>query len=275
MVATTLPRRARLALAGVLGEGARLALPAERRAVAANLARVLAGAPAADRAAVERQVFRHFACCLADTLAPPSSESRRHRLLAGVAGASSLDGVLARGGGIVVVTGHLGNWELGGRMMADRIGKPTHVVMAPEVDPAVEQYLRVPSSAITFVTPRHPTAALRLVAALRRGDVVAVQGDRALADRSDARVSFFGADVRFPLGPFVLARASGAAVLPAFCVLGPDLRYTITLGASITVGPKDERAALERWVAAFEGAVRRTPEQWFNFFPVWDDAGAP
>jgi phosphatidylinositol dimannoside acyltransferase len=273
-LAIALPRPARLHVAGALGDAARLALPAERRAVRANLARVLAGAPAARRAEVEREVFRHFAFCLADTLATGRSEARRAQVLGGVAGGSGLDSALAGGSGLVVLTAHLGNWELGGRLMADRFGRTMHVVMAPEVDPGVERYLRVPSGAIRFVTPRHPTAALGLVAALRRGEIVAVQGDRALGDRTDAHVSFFGVPARFPLGPFVLARAAGAPVVPAFCVLGRDRRYRITLGAPLVVGPDGEPAALARWVDEFESAVGRNPEQWFNFFSVWDDGTA-
>ena len=72
---------------------------------------------------------------------------------------------------------------------------------------------------LRFVTRRHPTAMLPLVAALRRGEAVAMQGDRPLGTRGDAIVSFFGAPAAFPLGPFVLARAAGAprgaGLLPA------------------------------------------------------------
>ena len=111
-------------------------------------------------------------------------------------------------------------------------------------------------------------------AALRRDEIVAVPGDRALGDRSDVPVPFFGADAPFPLEPFVLARAAAAPVVPAFCVLGRDRRYTITVGEAMRVDAGGERAVLACWVEILEAAVRRHPEQWFNVSDLWRDAPA-
>jgi len=112
------------------------------------------------------------------------------------------------------------------------------------------------------------------VAALRRHEIVALQGDRALGTRGDALVDFFGAPAPFPLGPFVLARAAGAPVVPAFCVLDSRLRYTVVMAEPIRVAAGDEPAALLAWVRVLEAMVRRAPEQWFNFFDVWSAAPA-
>jgi KDO2-lipid IV(A) lauroyltransferase len=103
---------------------------------------------------------------------------------------------------------------------------------------------------------------------------VALQGDRALGSRGDVGVSFFGAEAHFPLGPFLLARASGAPVVPAFCVLRRDRRYTVTVETPIRVEGDGERPALGRWVAVLERTIRAYPEQWFNFFDVWSLASA-
>ena len=73
----------------------------------------------------------------------------------------------------------------------------------------------------------------------------------------------------FPLGPFVLARAARAPVLPAFGLLRPDRRYTVVIGEPWTVAVGEESEALERWVAVLEAMVRRHPTQWFNFYDVW------
>ena len=68
---------------------------------------------------------------------------------------------------------------------------------------------------------------LELMAALRRGEVVALQGDRALGNRGDISVPFFGRPAPFPVGPFRLASASGAPIVPAFCTLDADHRYAV------------------------------------------------
>jgi predicted LPLAT superfamily acyltransferase len=158
--------------------------------------------------------------------------------------------------------------------LAGHYRRPTHLVVAAESDPRLERVLRDRPAPIRFVRREDPTAALGLVAALRRGEVIALQGDRALGDRTDARALFFGAAASFPLGPFILARAAGAPIVPSFCVLGDDRRYTITVDEPIGVGAGEERLALARWVAALERAVGDRPDQWFNFFDVWCDAAS-
>src|SRR5204862_187569 len=93
-------------------------------------------------------------------------------------------------------------------------------------------------------------------AALRRGEIVALQGDRALGTRGDVLQPFFGAPAAFPLGPFVLARAAGAPVVPAFCVLDADRRYRVVVGAPSSVEAGGAEAAPRRGPARPSVAAR-------------------
>ena len=274
VLAGALPRPARLALARALAPRAARWFPAERARVSANVARVRPGAGAAERAALVDDVFRHFAICFADLISTNRREAQPDRLVGRIEGDEHLRAADAEGRGLVLLTAHLGNWELGGRLLASRLERPTHVVVAAEADPGVERFLRGGPSPVRYVRRADPMAALPLVAALRRHEIVALQGDRALGTRGDALVDFFGAPAPFPLGPFVLARAAGAPVVPAFCVLDSRLRYTVVMAEPIRVAAGDEPAALLAWVRVLEAMVRRAPEQWFNFFDVWSAAPA-
>jgi len=274
LLAGGLPRSLRLALARTLAPHAVRWFPTERARVSANLARVRPGAAAAERAALVDDVFRHFAICFTDLISTNRRETRPERLVARIEGDAHLLAAEAERRGLVLVTAHLGNWELGGRLLASRLERPTHVVVAAEADPGVERFLRGGPSPVRFVRRADPMAALPLVAALRRHEIVALQGDRALGTRGDAPVEFFGAPAPFPLGPFVLARAAGAPVVPAFCVLDRDLRYTVVMAEPIRVEAGAEHRALTTWVRVLESMIRRTPEQWFNFFDVWSAAPA-
>jgi lauroyl/myristoyl acyltransferase len=147
------------------------------------------------------------------------------------------------------------------------------VVVAVEEARALEGWLRRDGDGVRFVPRSAPTVSLGLMAALRRGDAVALQGDRALGNRGDIALPFFARPAPFPVGPFRLASASAAPIVPAFCTLDAAHRYTVTIMKPLVVKPGDEEEALRAWVGVLEGIVRARPTQWFNFFDVWNPFG--
>jgi KDO2-lipid IV(A) lauroyltransferase len=268
--AAALPRPMRLRLARGLGRLLAHALPAERRAVRSNLGRVLAGAPPAVIEARVRETFANFGAFFADLLTlnrRPGTDLRDY--VASAEGEHHLDAAIAAGRGVVLLTAHLGNWEFAGRLLSSRGGRTAHVVLSAEPDAALERYLRLDSPQLRFVTRHHATSTLGLLAALRRAELVAMQADRPSGGRGDAIVPFFGEPAAFPLGPFVLARAAGAAVIPAFCAMAPGGRYRLEIDPPIWVKPGEELAGLATVVAALERVIRAYPTQWFNFFDAW------
>jgi predicted LPLAT superfamily acyltransferase len=126
---------------------------------------------------------------------------------------------------------------------------------------------------VRFVRRESPLISVELVGALRRGDIVAFQVDRATGQRGDCRVPFFGAPAPFPLGPFVLAAAAGVPVLPAFCILEPLGDYRLYVEPAFAVTRGEEARGLGQAVGLLERYVAAHAEQWFNFFDVWDGAG--
>jgi KDO2-lipid IV(A) lauroyltransferase len=268
VVAGVLPRALRLRFAQAVATLAGNRFPDERAVVRRTLARVAPHASSRQLDALVVAVFQNFAICFAD-LITSNRGGAVSGLLASTEGLEHLATAERMGRGLVVVTAHLGNWELGGRLLAGTVTRPTHVVVAPERDPAVERFLRAESGPVRFVTRTGPTDVLPLVGALKRNEVVALQGDRALGGRGDRLQPFFGAPAAFPLGPFLLARAAGAPVLPAFCLLRADRRYTIAIGEPWKVPAGGEEDALARWVRVLQAMVRRHPTQWFNFYDVW------
>jgi KDO2-lipid IV(A) lauroyltransferase len=269
-VAGALPRPARLVLARGLGRLLAHAVPAERRAVRSNLSHVLAGAPPALVEARVAETFANFGAFFADLLTlnrRPGADLRAY--VAGADGEHHLQAAMAAGRGVVLLTAHLGNWEFAGRLLSDRGGRTAHVVLSAEQDRALEGYLRLDGPQLRFVTRHHATSTLGLLAALRRAELVAMQADRPTGGRGDAIVPFFGEPAAFPLGPFVLARAAGAAVIPAFCAMVPGGRYRLEIEAPIWVKPGEELTGLTTMVGALERVIRAYPTQWFNFFDAW------
>jgi lauroyl/myristoyl acyltransferase len=262
---SVIPRGVRLAVAGALGRLAPRFLPVERAVVRRTL-EVVTGASGARLDALTVGVFRDFALCFSDLVSTNRQPAERlDRCVRSVNGAEHLEGI---SGGLVSVTAHVGNWELAGRLLASRSARRTNVVVAPE-DSALERWVRRDGEGMRFVPRLRPAIGLELLAALRRGEVVAIQGDRALGTRGDVSIPFFGRAARFPLGPFLLARAAGAPIVPAFCVLDHGRRYTVQVAKPMSIERGEEEAAVCAWVGLLEEVVRDHPTQWFNFFDVW------
>jgi KDO2-lipid IV(A) lauroyltransferase len=267
-----LPRGLRLALAGRVGGLAPRFLTSERAAVRMTL-EVITGACGSRLEELTRRVFRDFAMCFCDLVS--TNRQSAPQLLAYVERVSGAEHIPGLSGGVVSVTAHVGNWELAGRLLAARSARRTHVVVAPDEAPELGRWVRRDGDGMRFVPRAHPGVGLQLLAALRRGEVVALQGDRAIGTRGDVAIPFFGRPAPFPLGPFLLARAAGVPVVPAFCVLEGGHRYTLQLAPPILVDRGDEEGAARAWVSLLERIVREHPTQWFNFFDVWRPFGEP
>jgi KDO2-lipid IV(A) lauroyltransferase len=266
---STLPRPLRLALARGLGRLGPRVFP-EERLVLHRALETITGVSGRRLEALGAAVFRNFAMCFSDLVSTNRrSASRLADCVDSVSGAGHVD---ALKGGLVSVTAHVGNWELAGRLLAGRSARRTHVVVAPEA-PELERWVRRDGDGVRFVPRMQPAIGVELLAALRRNEVVAVQGDRALGTRGDVWIPFFGRPAPFPLGPFLLARAARVPVVPAFCLLTERNRYRVHVAEPIAVDRGDEEAAARAWVAALESVVREHPTQWFNFFDVWAPAG--
>jgi len=212
--------------------------------------------------------FLHFAT------RPPEEAAR---LIEGVIGYSNIvEGRLA-GKGVLLLTAHLGNWEVGGLMLA-RVNQPIHVVLVPDIFPGVERerrrlHQRCGVKEIRVDRSFVPT--LAVLRALGENGIVAMQGDRDF-DNTGVAAPFFGREAFFPRGPFRVAMASGATVLPAFIMRLPDGRYRAIVEGPLpieTAGDRDSavRLNIERYVAILERYVRAAPDQWYCFFPFWDD----
>src|SRR5215831_11167853 len=216
----------------------------------------------AHRSRVRR--FRHV--LQRPCLYKPEAEGAAGSLRRGTDGVERLRGLT---GGFISLTAHVGNWELAGRLLAGQCARPTHVVVAPEEMKELERWVRRDGEGVHFVTRSRPTVSLELVAALRRGEVVAVQGDRALGSRGDTMISFFGRPAPFPMGPFLLASAVGVPLVPAFCLLTANNRYLVKVVEPFTVRRGDEEKAAQAWGSLLEDVIREHPTQWFNFFDIW------
>jgi KDO2-lipid IV(A) lauroyltransferase len=192
-------------------------------------------------------------------------------------GRDTFERVLSEGRGMLLVTGHFGNWEIGAVLLR-HLGCPLDVVVMPEVDETVNALRRRFRDSLgvgTIEVRQSMGTALQIRERLAANAAVAMLMDR-YADRDQVKVRFFGRDAYFLRAPALLAYLTGAPLVPCFVVQQPDGRYLTTVESPIEVDRALDRAtgvqqAAQGFADVLERAIRGRPECWYQFYPFWDD----
>jgi KDO2-lipid IV(A) lauroyltransferase len=193
-------------------------------------------------------------------------------------GEENLRMALAKGKGVICITPHLGNWELGGYVLASK-GYSINILTLQEESQYLfhyEEKLRekVGIKSIYFdPKERLNLSVIEIARRLRRNEIVAMVADRTFGAQG-IEVDFFGQKTSFPSGAIHLALETGAAIIPVFVVLERKMKYWGIIGDPIPVkmgGNKEEavKQGVQEIARRFEEMISRYPDQWFNFFPYW------
>jgi KDO2-lipid IV(A) lauroyltransferase len=263
-------------IADLVGDASRVGYPVRAESVRANMRCVFPDAPPGEIARLTKGVFRNFTRSLVDygrfrSMAPDA-------IFAEVTAFEGMDNLMAaleigRKKGCVLVTGHIGNWELGSFLFRHYDMKTNVVTVRegrPEID-ALREAHRVDHHVRTITMDGSPFVVIEMMAALKRGEVVAMVIDRWGADGA-VHAPFFGHDHPFPAGPFALSRATGATMLSA-CVVREKAGYKVIIDPPFEATGDPEPHA-RRVAESLERIIRRYPDQWYNFTPVGQAAEA-
>jgi KDO2-lipid IV(A) lauroyltransferase len=276
-VVRVLPRRIALAAGALVGRAAR-ALGMRRGVTDANLAKAFPDLDTAARGSLARAVYAHFGRMAVDSMR--LSAVGPQALVPLVRGGDCvrlLHERLPRGKGVIVLTGHIGNWELAGAYLAAS-GFPLAAIVKPPSNPYVARNAEQVRARLGIETIPLPEARRGVMAALRANKVVALVADQG-ALRSSTWAPFFGQATRTPSGPGLFAARSGAPVLFGALVALPDGGYelmgeVIEEEATGDVGEVIERIAT-KYRARLEALVRRLPEQYLWTHRLWKQAPPP
>jgi KDO2-lipid IV(A) lauroyltransferase len=262
------PRGVLFVLADLLADATHWTNPEPGRNLRANLRSAFPGWSEREVEDLSRRIFRNFARNLVDYgRFDTITDDALDRLLPSAQDLHFLDESFSKGRGVILVTGHIGNWELGALFFARR-GFKINVVTIPEGRERIDSIrgaYRMRQDIRTIVVDGSPFSSLEIVAALRRGEVVAMLVDR-WNGTDGVPATFFGAKRRFPRGPFVLSRATGAPIIPAFIVRDGSVYRGVVDPPFFMDAPEDEPGAL-RVSESLERMIRTYPDQWYNFAP--------
>lgn len=188
--------------------------------------------------------------------------------------------LLADPKGFLIVTAHVGMWEIGQLLPVTDGKRQLHVVREREEHAGTQQlvadqlanhpHVRI----VTHFLDDDLVLGASLLSALRGGDVVCLAGDRAKAGMVTLPATCFGHPVQMPAGPMALARAADVLVVPTFVYRLGRRHYRVVASDAFRVArtgdrQRDLQQAVDRLAAEIEGAIRRDPYQWKRFEPLW------
>jgi hypothetical protein len=185
-----------------------------------------------------------------------------------------------RARGLVLATAHVGAWDVSSFLPSLIEARPVHVVREQEMDPAAQELIeelyreRTAGSFTLHFSRNNPALAGLLLGALRRGEIVGVQGDRPSSTGRAVETELFGRPFPLPAGPAALARAARVPLVPVFCFRQGRRRYRLVVRPPIDAAPTgdpdaDRDQTIQALAREIEWAIRERPHQWFCFKNLW------
>jgi len=245
----------------------------ERRKALKSLTRAFPEKSDAERHALARASFRHLGMAAFEVGATTSLDANLEMLVRWEGSDRAvLEAALARGKGVVFVSGHVGNWELLARRIA-RAGYPSQSIAKETTDPrltALVERFRA-QGGVRSIWRGQDGAARAMLRALKAGEILGLLIDQDTRVQS-LFVPFFGELAATPRAAADLALRTGAAVVVGFCQREGDGYRLWTEEVPWPVGPDREADALGLTAVLserIEAAIRRAPEQWVWMHQRW------
>jgi phosphatidylinositol dimannoside acyltransferase len=269
-----LPRVWAYALAVLVARAAYVLARRARRQLEANLGVALPEASPADLRRICWLNFRNHSKAYADLMRLPTARVEDLRPLLSLHGMEHLEAALARGRGVMVVSAHMGSWEVAAAIWSATIAPVS--LFAEELEPRelYEWYRKTRARLGISVLPVNRTGLKQVIQALDAQEMVVTAIDRDLFG-TGIDVDFFGRPARIPSGPAAIALRRGTPVLPVCVYRLPDDSYLAEGWPPIVAEPtgdreRDVRAVTVQLVRHLERIIRAHPEQWHMPHRIWE-----
>ena len=222
---------------------------------------------------IARAAYANLGRTSVETAILPSYDSDQIiELFEDVQGWNVVEALLSRGNGLIIVTGHLGNWELGGAYVAAR-GLPIDAVARHMANPLFDRYLTRTRQRIGMSVVHDEEAVRRVPRSLRGGRAVAFLVDQGAVGLASTWVPFFGRYAKTPRGPAVFALRLATPIVFGVALRRPSGRFQLVFEPIETRDTGDREADVDRIVADYtaplERWVRRAPDQYFWHHRRW------
>lgn len=185
-----------------------------------------------------------------------------------------LHDIVSGGKGGILLSAHLGNWEVAGHLFS-RLQTRINIVMFDGEHQRVKKYLEGITGGrnVNVIVLKDDLSHIYAIHdALSKQELVCMHADRFLAGNKTMEMNFLGEPARFPIGPFLLACTFRVPVSLVFAFKETTSHYHLyatepTVYQSARQGGVDK--SIQDFVQVMEDKVRRYPLQWFNYYDFW------
>jgi len=246
----------------------------DREAVVQNLV-IITKKDAGECRKLARKVFRNFGLYLVDFFRMENLSKEDIQKRVKVEGIENIDGVLKQNKGGIILTCHIGNWEMGGVVMA-MLGYDISAVALNHKHKNINDFFikQREEKGLKVIPINHIMK--RCVSALRRKGLLALAGDRDFTNNGVV-MDFFGMPTSIPKGLAMFALKTDSPVIPGFLIRRDTFNYTLIFDQPIdlkeTPGMDKEeviKEANQKFVASMEKYIRAHPDQWLIFRKFWE-----
>lgn len=190
-------------------------------------------------------------------------------------GEQYLRDIVAGGKGGLLISAHVGNWEIAGFLLK-RLDTRTNIVMFDGEHRQIKDYLESVMGArpVNIIVVKDDLSHIYKISdALQNNEFVCMHADRFIEGNRTAKHRFLGKQASFPLGPFVLATKLQVPVSFVFALKESNLHYHFFASTPKVYAGKENKNQVEEmmsdFIAELEIKVRKYPTQWFNYFNFW------
>ncbi len=269
-----LPRSAARLLAGFIAFAVYWCFGRLRRVGVRNLEMALPALSSTTRKGILRRVYIHLGWQLVEFCRMTRYTRENTRDWMRTEGLEHYQNVQARGKGVLIVTGHLGAWELSS-FYHSLMGHPMGMVIRRLDNRRLDEYVNGIRSMHGNYVVHKDDFGRGLLTAMRAGGTVGILMDTNMTPPQGEFVKFFGIDACTATGLAHIARKTGAGLLPGFMIWEPDeRRYVLRFGPEVEIPHTENVAAdilegTQRATSALESWIRRYPDQWLWIHRRW------
>lgn len=274
-VALSLPRKAIYAIASFIANVYYILSKKDKAALVENIKIILKDTKNSESPYYYARLnFINFAKYLVDFFRFSKLDSNFIKKYVDIEGIDYLENALKNKKGAILLSSHIGNWELGG-VVASLLGYPIYAIALDHKDKRINAFFINQRKILgVCVIPIGP-ALKKCFKILNENKALAILGDRDFSE-SGKIIDFFGKETLLPKGPAVFSLRTGSPIIPVFMLRQKGDRFKFVFEKPINHKPKDNKEEdiknlMSSYIKVIERYIRNYPDQWHVFRSVWNE----